>query len=57
MLCEQLVALLDFYLAGYVAQLNSLKRRRRQQQIQERYDSLEMEYGQRRSELLAPLCE
>ncbi|XP_051939725.1 nuclear pore complex protein Nup133 isoform X2 [Hippocampus zosterae] len=56
-LCEQLVALLDFYLAGYVAQLNSLKQRRRQQQGQERYDSLEMEYGQRRSELLAPLLE
>ncbi|XP_019750267.1 nuclear pore complex protein Nup133-like, partial [Hippocampus comes] len=56
-LCEQLVALLDFYLAGYVAQLNSLKQRRQQQQGQERYDSLEMEYGQRRSELLAPLLE
>ncbi|XP_061626192.1 nuclear pore complex protein Nup133 [Phyllopteryx taeniolatus] len=53
MLCEQLVALLDFYLGGYVAQLNSLK----QQQDQERYNSLEMEYSQRRAELLAPLLE
>ncbi|XP_037107149.1 nuclear pore complex protein Nup133 isoform X2 [Syngnathus acus] len=52
-LCEQLVALLDFYLGGYVAQLNSLKR----QQGQERYNSLEMEYSQRRYELLAPLLE
>lgn len=48
-LCEQLVALLDVYLSGYVAQLSSL------QQQQERYSSLEMEYSQRRSELLAPL--
>lgn len=48
-LCEQLVALLDIYLSGYVAQLTSL------QQRQERYNSLEMEYSQRRSELLAPL--
>lgn len=48
-LCEQLVALLDIYLSGYVAQLTSL------QQQQERYSSLEMEYSQRRSELLAPL--
>ncbi|XP_077426499.1 nuclear pore complex protein Nup133 isoform X2 [Vanacampus margaritifer] len=53
-LCEQLVALLDFYLGGYVAQLNSLKQ---QQHAQERYNSLEMEYSQRRSELLAPLLE
>lgn len=50
-LCEQLVALLDIYLSGYVAQLTSL------QQQQERYNSLEMEYSQRRSELLAPLCK
>ena len=51
-LCEQLVALLDLYLGGYVSQLTSLPRSQ-----QERYDSLEMEYGQRRSELLAPLRE
>lgn len=50
-LCEQLVALLDIYLSGYVAQLTSL------QQQQERYNSLEMEYSQRRSELLAPLLD
>lgn len=50
-LCEQLVALLDLYLSGYVVQLTSL------QQQQERYNSLEMEYSQRRSELLAPLCK
>lgn len=52
-LCEQLVALLDIYLSGYVAQLSSLQPRNQQ----ERYDSLEMEYSQRRSELLTPLCE
>lgn len=51
-LCEQLVALLDIYLSGYVAQLTSL-----QPQQQQRYSSLEMEYSQRRSELLAPLRE
>ncbi|TNM85720.1 hypothetical protein fugu_007991 [Takifugu bimaculatus] len=50
-LCEQLVALLDLYFSGYVAQLTSL------QQQQERYNSLEMEYSQRRSELLAPLLD
>uniref|UniRef100_H3CLD1 Nuclear pore complex protein Nup133 n=1 Tax=Tetraodon nigroviridis TaxID=99883 RepID=H3CLD1_TETNG len=50
-LCEQLAALLDIYLSGYVAQLTSL------QQQQERYSSLEMEYSQRRSELLAPLLD
>lgn len=52
-LCEQLVALLDIYLGGYVAQLSSLQPRSQQ----DRYDSLEMEYSQRRSELLAPLLE
>ncbi|XP_077575978.1 nuclear pore complex protein Nup133 isoform X2 [Stigmatopora nigra] len=51
-LCEQLVALLDFYLGGYVSQLNSLKPQER-----ERYNTLEMEYCQRRSELLTPLLE
>uniref|UniRef100_I3ITY7 Nuclear pore complex protein Nup133 n=1 Tax=Oreochromis niloticus TaxID=8128 RepID=I3ITY7_ORENI len=53
-LCEQLVALLDIYLGSFVAQLNSLQQQRTQQ---ERYNSLEMEYSQRRSELLAPLLE
>ncbi|XP_077461332.1 nuclear pore complex protein Nup133 isoform X1 [Stigmatopora argus] len=51
-LCEQLVALLDFYLGGYVSQLNSLK-----PQEGERYNTLEMEYCQRRSELLTPLLD
>lgn len=55
-LCEQLVALLDIYLGGYVAQLTSLQQRPPGAQ-QERYNSLEMEYSQRRSELLAPLRE
>ncbi|KAM9454415.1 nuclear pore complex protein Nup133 [Clarias gariepinus] len=52
-LSEQLVALLDSLLGGYVAQLNSLRRPGRQ----DRYDALEMEYTQRRSELLSPLLE
>lgn len=52
-LSEQLVALLDSLLGGYVAQLNSLRRPGRQ----DRYDALEMEYTQRRSELLSPLRE
>lgn len=56
-LCEQLVALLDIYLGGYVAQLTSLQQRRGPGLQQERYNSLEMEYSQRRSELLAPLCK
>lgn len=50
-LSEQLVALLDSLLSGYVAQLTSLRRPGQQ----ERYDALEMEYTQRRSELLTPL--
>ncbi|XP_036386531.1 nuclear pore complex protein Nup133 [Megalops cyprinoides] len=50
---EQLVALLDAYLSGYVAQLNSLS----WPSQQERYNSLEMEYTQKRSELLTPLLE
>uniref|UniRef100_A0A3B3YUM1 Nucleoporin Nup133/Nup155-like C-terminal domain-containing protein n=1 Tax=Poecilia mexicana TaxID=48701 RepID=A0A3B3YUM1_9TELE len=53
-LCEQLVALLDIHLGGYVAQLSSLQKLRAQQ---ERYDGLEMEYSQLRSELLSPLLE
>ncbi|XP_030589143.1 nuclear pore complex protein Nup133 isoform X2 [Archocentrus centrarchus] len=56
-LCEQLVALLDIYLGGYVAQLNSLQQQRPPGAQQERYNSLEMEYSQCRSELLAPLLE
>ncbi|XP_060755074.1 nuclear pore complex protein Nup133 [Neoarius graeffei] len=52
-LSEQLVALLDSLLSGYVAQLTSLRRPGQQ----ERYDALEMEYTQRRSELLTPLLE
>nr|XP_057931322.1 nuclear pore complex protein Nup133 isoform X2 [Doryrhamphus excisus] len=56
-LCEQLVALLDFYLGGYVAQLNSLQQQAPTGAQQERYNSLELEYSQRRSELLAPLLE
>ncbi|MEQ2167740.1 hypothetical protein GOODEAATRI_007138 [Goodea atripinnis] len=56
-LCEQLVALLDIYLGGYVAQLSSLQKHGPLGTQQERYDSLEMEYSQRRSELLSPLLE
>ncbi|KAM4585037.1 nuclear pore complex protein Nup133 [Odontesthes bonariensis] len=56
-LSEQLVALLDIYLGGYVAQLTSLPQQRAPGAQQERYNSLEMEYSQRRSELLAPLLE
>ncbi|XP_024858126.1 nuclear pore complex protein Nup133 isoform X2 [Kryptolebias marmoratus] len=56
-LCEQLVALLDIYLGGYVAQLTSLQKQRPSGPQQERYNSLEMEYSQRRSELLTPLLE
>lgn len=56
-LCEQLVALLDIYLSSYVAQLTSLQQQRPAGAQQERYNSLEMEYSQRRSELLSPLRE
>uniref|UniRef100_A0A8C1IDK1 Nucleoporin 133 n=1 Tax=Cyprinus carpio TaxID=7962 RepID=A0A8C1IDK1_CYPCA len=52
-LSEQLVALLDSLLSGYVAQLTSLRRAGQQ----ERYVTLENEYTQKRSELLAPLLE
>ncbi|NXX93452.1 NU133 protein, partial [Centropus bengalensis] len=48
---EQLVALLDCFLDGYVAQLKSVDR----PTDQERYSNLETEYVQRRSELLSPL--
>ncbi|XP_056441809.1 nuclear pore complex protein Nup133 [Gadus chalcogrammus] len=59
-LCEQLVGLLDLYLGGYVAQLASLQLRtggRPAAAQQERYNALELEYGQRRSELIAPLLD
>ncbi|NXO00194.1 NU133 protein, partial [Rhinopomastus cyanomelas] len=48
---EQLVSLLDYFLAGYVSQLKSVDR----PTDQERYSNLEMEYVQKRSELLSPL--
>ncbi|XP_061480465.1 nuclear pore complex protein Nup133 [Rhineura floridana] len=48
---EQLVALLDCFLDGYVSQLKSVDC----PEYQERYNSLEMEYTQKRSELLSPL--
>ncbi|KAK2909323.1 hypothetical protein Q8A67_005160 [Cirrhinus molitorella] len=53
LLSEQLVALLDSLLSGYVAQLTSLRRAGQQ----ERYITLENEYTQKRSELLTPLLE
>lgn len=53
MVAEQLVALLDCFLDGYVAQLKSVDRLA----DQERYSSVEMEYVQKRSELLSPLRE
>ncbi|KAK7800044.1 hypothetical protein U0070_000925 [Myodes glareolus] len=48
---EQLVALIDCFLDSYVSQLKSLEK----STDQERYSSLEVEYLQRRSELLSPL--
>uniref|UniRef100_A0A8C6M8W5 Nucleoporin 133 n=1 Tax=Nothobranchius furzeri TaxID=105023 RepID=A0A8C6M8W5_NOTFU len=56
-LCEQLVVLLDMFLGSYVAQLTSLQKQRPSAAQQDRYNSLEMEYSQRRSELLTPLLE
>uniref|UniRef100_A0A4W3HN01 Nucleoporin 133 n=1 Tax=Callorhinchus milii TaxID=7868 RepID=A0A4W3HN01_CALMI len=50
-LLEQLVALLDFYLDGYVCQLKSVDK----PDSQERYSKLDMEYTQKRSDLLSPL--
>lgn len=50
---EQLVALIDCFLDSYVSQLKSLEK----STDQERYSSLEVEYLQRRSELLSPLRE
>ncbi|XP_068258268.1 nuclear pore complex protein Nup133 isoform X2 [Nyctibius grandis] len=48
---EQLVALLNCFLDGYVSQLKSVDR----PADQERYSNVEMEYVQKRSELLSPL--
>lgn len=48
---EQLVALLDCFLDGYVSQLKSVDR----PEHQERYNSLLVEYEQKRMELLLPL--
>ncbi|GAB1293790.1 Nuclear pore complex protein Nup133 [Apodemus speciosus] len=48
---EQLVALIDCFLDSYVSQLKSLEKC----SDQERYSSLEVEYLQKRSELLSPL--
>lgn len=48
---EQLVALIDCFLDSYVSQLKSLEK----SSDQERYSSLEVEYLQKRSELLSPL--
>ncbi|XP_017381982.1 nuclear pore complex protein Nup133 [Cebus imitator] len=48
---EQLVALIDCFLDGYVSQLKSVDK----SSNQERYDNLEMEYLQKRSDLLSPL--
>lgn len=50
-LTEQLVSLIDCFLDGYVSQLKSLDK----SGDQERYSSLEMEYLQKRSDLLSPL--
>ncbi|XP_069911983.1 nuclear pore complex protein Nup133 isoform X3 [Oryctolagus cuniculus] len=48
---EQLVALIDCFLDGYVSQLKSLEK----SSDQERYSNLEVEYLQKRSDLLTPL--
>ncbi|KAK2119924.1 hypothetical protein P7K49_001310 [Saguinus oedipus] len=48
---EQLVALIDCFLDGYVSQLKSVDK----SSNQERYNNLEMEYLQKRSDLLSPL--
>lgn len=50
-LMEQLVALIDCLLDGYVSQLKSLDK----SNDQERYNSLEVEYTQKRLGLLSPL--
>ncbi|XP_053568255.1 nuclear pore complex protein Nup133 [Bombina bombina] len=50
-LVEQLVALLNYFLDDFVTQLKSVDKPHQQ----ERYSVLEMEYAQKRSELLSPL--
>ncbi|KAK2489336.1 hypothetical protein MC885_004420 [Smutsia gigantea] len=50
-LTEQLVALMDCFLDGYVSQLKSLDK----SGDKERYNNLEMEYLQKRSDILSPL--
>ncbi|XP_036133411.1 nuclear pore complex protein Nup133 [Molossus molossus] len=50
-LTEQLVALIDCFLDGYACQLKSLDR----SSHQERFNNLEIEYVQKRSDLLSPL--
>lgn len=50
-LTEHLVALIDGFLDGYVSQLKSVDK----SNDQERYSNLEMEYVQKRSDLLSPL--
>lgn len=50
-LTEQLVALIDCFLDGYACQLKSLDRA----SDQERFNNLDIEYAQKRSELLSPL--
>ncbi|XP_075387887.1 nuclear pore complex protein Nup133 isoform X1 [Tenrec ecaudatus] len=49
-LTEQLVALTDCFLDGYAAQLKSVDKSK----DQERYNTLEMEYLQKRSDLISP---
>ncbi|XP_051849581.1 nuclear pore complex protein Nup133 [Antechinus flavipes] len=50
-LTEQLVALIDSYLDSYVSQLKSVDK----PSDQERYNNLEMEYIQKRADMLSPL--
>lgn len=56
-LCEQLVALLDIFLGGYVSQLSSVQQQKPAGGHQERFNALEMEYMQRRAETLGLLLE
>lgn len=56
-LCELLVGLLDIYLGGYVSQLNSVQQQKPAGGHQDRFNALEMEYTQRRSEMLGLLLE
>lgn len=52
-LCEQQASLLDLYLSGFVSQLASISRAEQS----DHYNALDMEYTQRRSQLLLPLVE